>query len=96
MLILATLYFCYFRNLGLVGFVGPDEPLETRLQQPVVTMNTGMEAGFYAAVYGSLPFTFGAAPRDQYDLFRIAAPVKTICSTSLSDPTFRSCSWVSN
>ncbi|HEX8872102.1 MAG TPA: glycosyltransferase family 39 protein, partial [Candidatus Acidoferrum sp.] len=26
LLILATLYFCYFHNLGLVGFVGPDEP----------------------------------------------------------------------
>ena len=77
-------------------FVRPDEPLETRLQQPVVTMNTGMEAGFYAAVYGSLPFTFGAVPRDQYDLFRIAARVKTICSTDPSDPNHRSCSWVSN
>jgi 4-amino-4-deoxy-L-arabinose transferase-like glycosyltransferase len=25
-LILATLYVCYFRNLGAIGFVGPDEP----------------------------------------------------------------------
>ena len=25
-LILATLYFCYFHNLGALGFVGPDEP----------------------------------------------------------------------
>jgi 4-amino-4-deoxy-L-arabinose transferase-like glycosyltransferase len=25
-LILATLYFCYFQNLGALGFVGPDEP----------------------------------------------------------------------
>ncbi len=25
-LILATLYFCYFHNLGVIGFVGPDEP----------------------------------------------------------------------
>ena len=26
LLILATLYFCYFHNLGAIGFVGPDEP----------------------------------------------------------------------
>ncbi|HTP69409.1 MAG TPA: glycosyltransferase family 39 protein [Dongiaceae bacterium] len=26
LLIVATLYFCYFYNLGVVGFVGPDEP----------------------------------------------------------------------
>ena len=25
-LILATLYFCYFRNLGVIGLAGPDEP----------------------------------------------------------------------
>jgi 4-amino-4-deoxy-L-arabinose transferase-like glycosyltransferase len=25
-LVLATLYFCYFHNLGALGFVGPDEP----------------------------------------------------------------------
>jgi len=25
-LILATLYVCYFRNLGAIGFIGPDEP----------------------------------------------------------------------
>ncbi len=25
-LILATLYFCYFSHLGVIGFVGPDEP----------------------------------------------------------------------
>ena len=77
-------------------FVASDEALKTRLRQPVVTMNTGMEAGFYAAVYGSLPFTFGAVPMDQYSLVRIAAPVKTHCSTNPRDPTLRSCSWVSN
>jgi 4-amino-4-deoxy-L-arabinose transferase-like glycosyltransferase len=26
LLILATLYLCYFHNLGMIGFVGPDEP----------------------------------------------------------------------
>jgi 4-amino-4-deoxy-L-arabinose transferase-like glycosyltransferase len=26
LLILATLYLCYFHNLGIIGFVGPDEP----------------------------------------------------------------------
>jgi 4-amino-4-deoxy-L-arabinose transferase-like glycosyltransferase len=26
LLIFATLYFCYFHNLGAIGFIGPDEP----------------------------------------------------------------------
>jgi len=77
-------------------FVASEEQLETRLQLPVVTMRSGMEAGFYASVYGSLPFVFGPVPTDQYRLYRIAAPVRTRCEVSPSNPTARSCAWASN
>jgi hypothetical protein len=77
-------------------FVGSDEPLETRLRLPVVTMSTRMEAGFYASVYGTLPFTFGTVFTDQYSLLHIAAAVKTRCSRDSSNATLRGCSWVSN
>ena len=76
--------------------VASEDQLETRLRLPVVTMRAGIEAGFYASVYGSLPFVFGEVPTNQYKLFRIAAPVRTRCGASPSNPTDRSCTWVPN
>jgi hypothetical protein len=77
-------------------FVTSEEQLENRPRLPVATMRSALEAGFYASVYGSLPFVFGKVPIDQYSVFRIAAPVKTRCQVSPSDPTARNCIWVSN
>jgi 4-amino-4-deoxy-L-arabinose transferase-like glycosyltransferase len=77
-------------------FVASEEQLDNRLRLPVVTMRSGLEAGFYASVYGSLPFVFGTVPTDQYKLFRIAAPVRPRCDVSPSSSTARSCAWASN
>ncbi len=77
-------------------FVASEERFENRLRLPIVTMRSGMEAGFYASVYGSLPFVFGPVPADQYRLFRIAAPVRTRCGENPGNSTTRSCAWASN
>jgi hypothetical protein len=58
------------------GFVASEELMETRLRQPVMTMNSGTEAGFYGSFYGALPFAFGKAPTEQYRLFRIGATMR--------------------
>ncbi len=47
-----------------------DLPLDTWL----TTMHADRAAGFYADVWGPLPFSFGAAPTETYLLLRLKAP----------------------
>ncbi len=56
--------------------VASKELIEIKLRQPVMTMHKEMEAGFYASGFGVLPFAFGPAPTEQYDLFRVRATVQ--------------------
>ena len=57
-------------------FVASDELVEVTLSQPVITMRSEMEAGFYASSYGVLPFAFGAVPPVQYHLYRIGSRMR--------------------
>ncbi len=56
--------------------VSSEEVLLVKSRQPVITMRSAMEAGFYASSYGALPFAFGTVPPEEYHLFRIGATVR--------------------
>jgi hypothetical protein len=58
------------------SLVDSEELIKIKLRQPVTTMHSDVEAGFYASGYGVLPFAFGVVPTEQYYLFRIGATMR--------------------
>jgi hypothetical protein len=48
------------------------ELLELPLRAPVATMSIPLGAGFYAAVWGPLPFVLGAPPPERYRVLEVA------------------------
>ncbi len=66
----------YTTHTPPLQFVASDELVAVERPQPVITMCSGMEAGFYASSYGVLPFAFGAVPPEQYHLYSIGARMR--------------------
>jgi 4-amino-4-deoxy-L-arabinose transferase-like glycosyltransferase len=62
-LILATLYVCYFRNLGAVGFVGPDEPRYAWIARAMVETGDWVTPRLYGKPWFEKPplYYWGAA-----------------------------------
>ena len=46
-----------------------------RLPDLATTLSTERGAGFYAALYGPLPFTFGPVPAERYTVTRVTRPL---------------------
>src|SRR5262245_35770851 len=42
----------------------------------ITLMSVERGAGFYSSAFGPLPFAFGAAPEERYDVLRVVAPVE--------------------
>jgi 4-amino-4-deoxy-L-arabinose transferase-like glycosyltransferase len=63
LLILATLYVCYFRNLGAVGFVGPDEPRYAWIARAMVETGDWVTPRLYGKPWFEKPplYYWGAA-----------------------------------
>jgi 4-amino-4-deoxy-L-arabinose transferase-like glycosyltransferase len=61
--ILATLYVCYFRNLGAVGFVGPDEPRYAWIARAMVETGDWVTPRLYGKPWFEKPplYYWGAA-----------------------------------
>jgi 4-amino-4-deoxy-L-arabinose transferase-like glycosyltransferase len=63
LLILATLYVCYFRNLGALGFVGPDEPRYAWIARAMVETGDWVTPRLYGKAWFEKPplYYWGAA-----------------------------------
>ena len=63
MLILLTLYVCYFRNLGALGFVGPDEPRYAWIARAMVETGDWVTPHLYGKPWFEKPplYYWGAA-----------------------------------
>jgi len=62
-LILATLYICYFHNLGAIGFVGPDEPRYAWIARDMVETGDWVTPRLYGKPWFEKPvlYYWGAA-----------------------------------
>jgi len=62
-LILATLYLCYFHNLGAIGFVGPDEPRYAWIARDMVETGDWVTPRLYGKPWFEKPplYYWGAA-----------------------------------
>jgi 4-amino-4-deoxy-L-arabinose transferase-like glycosyltransferase len=62
-LILATLYICYFHNLGAIGFVGPDEPRYAWIARAMVESGDWITPRLYGKPWFEKPplYYWGAA-----------------------------------
>src|SRR5438445_2673546 len=63
LLILATLYVCYFRHLGAIGFVGPDEPRYAWVAREMVESRDWVTPRLYGQPWFEKPplYYWGAA-----------------------------------
>lgn len=63
LLILATLYLCYFRNLGAIGLVGPDEPRYAWIARAMVETGDWVTPRLYGQPWFEKPvlYYWGAA-----------------------------------
>jgi 4-amino-4-deoxy-L-arabinose transferase-like glycosyltransferase len=63
LLILATLYICYFRNLGAIGLVGPDEPRYAWIARAMVETGDWVTPRLYGQPWFEKPvlYYWGAA-----------------------------------
>jgi 4-amino-4-deoxy-L-arabinose transferase-like glycosyltransferase len=63
LLILATLYICYFSNLGVIGFVGPDEPRYASVARGMVETGDWVTPRLYGKPWFEKPvlYYWGAA-----------------------------------
>lgn len=77
-------------------FVLSAEQVEIRLRQPVAIMYPDMKAGFYASVYGVLPFAFGAITSQRFEILRMATTVGAECRPSDNNGISSGCFWTSN
>jgi len=62
-LILATLYICYFSHLGAIGFVGPDEPRYAWIARDMAETGDWITPRLYGKPWFEKPplFYWGAA-----------------------------------
>jgi 4-amino-4-deoxy-L-arabinose transferase-like glycosyltransferase len=54
--------------------------VEIKTNPWIATMQPGVGAGFYASVWGPLPFAFGAVPPERYHLVTLQAPASNTTS----------------
>jgi hypothetical protein len=52
------------------------ESIELPAGRGLTTLSLARGAGFYAALYGPLPYTFGPVPLEKYTVARIVTPIK--------------------
>lgn len=79
-------------NPNTFRFDGPDLPIIFRFGVPALnylaTMDPAVHAGFYADLWGPLPFAFGQVPPDQYIVMEIRGPIRPILGVA-SDNSVR-------
>ena len=66
-----------YNNTQIVGLpktiTGPTEHFELTVHPWVSTMRADVGAGFYASVFGPLPYAFGRIPAERYSLIEVKA-----------------------
>jgi len=64
-----------YNNTQIVGLpkskTGPTERFEVGPALPAATMRSLAGAGFYASVFGPLPFRLGAMARERYSMIEV-------------------------
>jgi hypothetical protein len=55
-------------------FVQRSETLEWKPRSFTTTVSSAVGAGFYSDTFGPLPFAFGRAPAERYDIFTLGTP----------------------
>lgn len=54
------------------GILATRETVEVRTNRWLTTMHGGLGAGYYAYIWGPLPFAFGRVPPERFQLLRLA------------------------
>jgi 4-amino-4-deoxy-L-arabinose transferase-like glycosyltransferase len=70
-LILATLYLCYFHNLGAIGFVGPDEPRYAWIARDILESGDWVTPRLYGQPWFEKPVLFYWAAALSFKLFGV-------------------------
>jgi 4-amino-4-deoxy-L-arabinose transferase-like glycosyltransferase len=77
LLILATLYICYFHNLGAVGFVGPDEPRYAWIARDMVETGDWVTPRLYGKPWFEKPVLYYWGTALSFRLFGVGeAPAR--------------------
>lgn len=71
-LILATLYFCYFRNLGILGFVGPDEPRYAWIARDMAVSGDWVTPRLYGKPWFEKPVLYYWGAAGSFKLFGVS------------------------
>ena len=71
-LILATLYLCYFHNLGAIGFVGPDEPRYAWIARDMMETGDWVTPRLYGQPWFEKPPLFYWAAALSFKLFGVS------------------------
>lgn len=71
-LILATLYFCYFRNLGIIGFSGPDEPRYAWIARDMVETGDWVTPRLYGKPWFEKPVLYYWGAAASFKLFGVS------------------------
>jgi 4-amino-4-deoxy-L-arabinose transferase-like glycosyltransferase len=70
-LILATLYVCYFHNLGALGFVGPDEPRYASIARDMAETGDWITPRLYGKPWFEKPILYYWAAAGSFKLFGV-------------------------
>jgi 4-amino-4-deoxy-L-arabinose transferase-like glycosyltransferase len=71
-LILATLYVCYFHNLGALGFVGPDEPRYASIARDMAETGDWVTPRLYGKPWFEKPILYYWAAALSFKLFGVS------------------------
>lgn len=71
-LILATLYLCYFRNLGAIGLVGPDEPRYAWIARDMMETGDWVTPRLYGKPWFEKPVLYYWAAALSFKLFGVS------------------------
>jgi 4-amino-4-deoxy-L-arabinose transferase-like glycosyltransferase len=71
-LILATLYVCYFHNLGALGFVGPDEPRYASIARDMAETGDWVTPRLYGKPWFEKPILYYWAAAVSFKLFGVS------------------------
>lgn len=71
-MILATLYICYFHNLGAIGFVGPDEPRYAWIARDMVETGDWVTPRLYGKPWFEKPVLYYWAAALSFKLFGVS------------------------
>jgi 4-amino-4-deoxy-L-arabinose transferase-like glycosyltransferase len=94
LLILATLYLCYFHNLGAIGFVGPDEPRYVWVARDMAETGDWVTPRLYGKPWFEKPVLYYWGAAASFKLFGISEAAARLPSAIFALVATLSMAWL--